>query len=673
MRTAIAVLAVVLVTAGCTSESGDDDRSTGPVAGTADDSSQPSTGVGGDVDNDYDVDIPAGAFDGEREVTVEPGDEPPPEAWGTSARGPAVEISAGGAQPEVPLTVSLPLPADVDVPDLAFLARWDPDDELWYPLPTTYHADTNELRAEIDHLSLFAPFEWVGGRIADGVEWTGRQLKNLFDTVVDGFEVAIEELADFADLIGTNVAGWLAIRGAPPPDCSGPAGELGGQSYELINSADGDQPPLFGCVELDEQSGAITVKVANNRPYGMVIDLAPTASIEPETWPGFGLDSGQAGMLAFYSILDETLDLRQAWVPPGATMLYRIDEADLDADGLEILATSTSAYVGVDLAVELVKALWTENAEDGVKAINCLLVGGSDFLEIVQRFDGGGVLAYLQSFTSCALSFLSDRLSDLLSVAQATAATIPALLSNIRDVGGTGAVENSLTLLPVTEAPAGAVVEFASTFDGGSSDLYRSDGSGFELVGTVTAAQGSVQLTDIAASSSGAVYGVSFDQLYSIDPETSRATLIAGLPSSDTNALDVGPGGQLIAADRSGVVWTIDPQTGNGSEVARFPAGLVSSGDLVVLDDGTVYATAAGGPGEVLVVLDLNRGTALQAFGLPDAVYGLLVRGGKLIGLTNTSSSGRCTMGEVLAIDPQQATYKESGCLDFRAGGAANG
>jgi hypothetical protein len=623
----------------------------------------------------YRVDVGAKAFDTDVEVALEEVDQRPEAPWGIEPLGAAVDITAGGAQPKTPLVLTLPVPDRAIDPELVFIARWDPQEELWYPQPTTYDQAAGVVRAEIDHLSLFAPFEWVGGKIADGIEWTGRQLQAFFGAVVDGWEHGVEQLAAGLDLLGTNVAGWLGIRGASPPECSGLEAEAATQRFELLNSADGDQPPLYGCALVDPGSGRVTVKVANNRPYGMVIDLAPTATLVPETWPGFALDSGQSGMMAFYMMLDEGLGLDQAWVPPGATMLYQIDEDDIGPNGLTILSTSTSAYVGVDLAVELVKAIWVKNASDGLGAVNCLLVGGSDLVEISERFDSGNVLAYLDSFTECARTFLGAKADDVVSVAKSTLSTIPALLSNIKDVGGTGRIENSLQLRWLgggTTAAAGYAASFSAQ---SASDLYRVVDGGFEPIGRVTVQGQGVQLTDIALGPDGVLYGISFSDLYRIDGDRAEASLVGGLSGDQANALAFLPDGRLLLADLGGVISVVDPGSGARTSFGRYPSGLVSSGDLLATGDGGLYGTATDGRAEYLVTIDPTTGsTSTISSALPADVWGLLPGEGRtLLGLTNTAVSGRCTRGELVTIDRDTAAYEFTGCLDFNAGGAAGG
>ena len=394
-------------------------------------------------------------FDEELEVEVSP-DRPEP-AWGTSRLGTAYRMSANGGQPRQPFTISLPATEiDAQDPELVFFARWDPEVEVWVPFVTEYDSATGIITATIDHLSIIAPFEWVGGQIVNGTRWTGRQLKQLYEGAVRGTQVAGDHLAAGLDLLGTNVAGWLGLRGAPRPDC-GEGAETAAELFELSNSAAGDQPPLFGCLTSEPGSSRLTVKVSNNRPYGMVLNIPAGATVVLDSWPGIAIDSGQAGLLAFYELLQSTIGLQESYLPPGGSVNVNIDMAGRDS--LLIDTTSTPAYTGFDLAVELVKAIWLDRVEDAIEVANCLLVGGPNLIEISDNFDPGNALAYYDSFVDCARVIVGDVADDLGSVAKSILSTIPALMSNLKDVSLTEfEVANSLgvTRRQVIGAPSSA-------------------------------------------------------------------------------------------------------------------------------------------------------------------------------------------------------------------------
>ncbi|MCI4082292.1 DUF11 domain-containing protein [Streptomyces sp. MMS21 TC-5] len=144
---------------------------------------------------------------------------------------------------------------------------------------------------------------------------------------------------------------------------------------------------------------------------------------------------------------------------------------------------------------------------------------------------------------------------------------------------------------------------------------------------------------DIAFSPNGStLYGVDFPgapdsaTLYTIDPVTGAET--AGRPISGplaavtsvpaVNGLTARADGMLIAGSfNSSQIFLIDPATGVSTLFpASFPAGTVSAGDFITLDDGDVLAfgsTVVGGPSPVFRIRPDNTvvqiGTVPQTFG----------------------------------------------------------
>ncbi len=230
-----------------------------------------------------------------------------------------------------------------------------------------------------------------------------------------------------------------------------------------------------------------------------------------------------------------------------------------------------------------------------------------------------------------------------------------------------------------TEAPdPPASVAFVSSFDPDvGSDLYRlSDGS-VEPV-TALAFAGSddpVQLTDIAVSSEGELYGSTFDQLVRVDSASGTVEPVAFFSQGPVNALTFLPDGRLLAADLEGRVSIVDIETGVARTVATYPTGQVSSGDLAVAADGTVYAATTTSVNEFLVSIDTVTGEVeILSSVLPLTVYGLIPDpGGGLLGLIHESTTGDCSQGELVELDTSGGTeHRSITCLDFGPGGAAS-
>jgi hypothetical protein len=164
--------------------------------------------------------------------------------------------------------------------------------------------------------------------------------------------------------------------------------------------------------------------------------------------------------------------------------------------------------------------------------------------------------------------------------------------------------------------------------------------------GTVTpVAAATNSLYDIALSANGVLYAVSPDSLYTVDTTTAVMTPVAPL-TTPCNALDFGPDGTLDGAQVNGSgVFTIDQTTGDMAQIATYPDGYESSGDLAVIG-GQLFATVNLGDGldDSLVSVDLTtfQGAVFGPTGYL-CIYGLAADGDQLFGFT-------CN-GEVLAID----------------------
>ena len=101
-----------------------------------------------------------------------------------------------------------------------------------------------------------------------------------------------------------------------------------------------------------------------------------------------------------------------------------------------------------------------------------------------------------------------------------------------------------------------------------------------------------VPLTDIAFDTNGNLFGISFDDFYSIDLTTAAsATLIGRHGISNANALTFGPNNTLYAAgfDVDSALYRVDPETGLASSLGN--TGVASAGDLA-FNGGQLYLAA---------------------------------------------------------------------------------
>lgn len=153
-----------------------------------------------------------------------------------------------------------------------------------------------------------------------------------------------------------------------------------------------------------------------------------------------------------------------------------------------------------------------------------------------------------------------------------------------------------------------------------------------------------------AQSTQGAVYAVDYDQLYSIDPGTLRATLIgkAGFNGAqaigDLSGLTTAPDGTLYAAsDTIKALVRLDPKTGRATVVGSFAIPTSESGRTATapLDFGMAYGCSGKlwlsststdtSPGKLWQVNPDNGATTLVGT-LGHTISGLTIRGGKLLG-----------------------------------------
>lgn len=161
------------------------------------------------------------------------------------------------------------------------------------------------------------------------------------------------------------------------------------------------------------------------------------------------------------------------------------------------------------------------------------------------------------------------------------------------------------------------------------------------------------QMTDIALDKLGRMIGISFDKVYSVDPDTAQCTYLAPL-SRQFNGLsfiapEVAEGQEyLMATALDGSVFEINPQTGQSRTVGSFGGGLTSSGDLVsVKGFGTVATVKLPmGSSDWLAKVDPVSGSAqvIGETGFGD-VWGLGFWKGKVYGF--------CEGGDFILIDVQ--------------------
>lgn len=119
-------------------------------------------------------------------------------------------------------------------------------------------------------------------------------------------------------------------------------------------------------------------------------------------------------------------------------------------------------------------------------------------------------------------------------------------------------------------------------------------------------------LTDVARTSSGAMYGIDGSNLYSIDPSTGARTLIGalGAGAGEMNALAANGNALLAASHFATSLYSVNPTTGAATALTGS-LGYVSMGDLA-FHGGSLYATVENGSFTDLVKVGLT-GTSFTA------------------------------------------------------------
>lgn len=132
----------------------------------------------------------------------------------------------------------------------------------------------------------------------------------------------------------------------------------------------------------------------------------------------------------------------------------------------------------------------------------------------------------------------------------------------------------------------------------GKLALFNTETHEYTEIGTMGAI-----MTDVAVSPSGELFGVSFNKLYSIDPETAESTEIGALGGFGMNSLTFTPDGQLYGgAYNSTNLFSIDVNTGQASPAGTM--GEQSSGDLVYHEGELMMSTRSG----KLISIDMENG-----------------------------------------------------------------
>ncbi len=169
-------------------------------------------------------------------------------------------------------------------------------------------------------------------------------------------------------------------------------------------------------------------------------------------------------------------------------------------------------------------------------------------------------------------------------------------------------------------------VTFGAGVAGAGPIMHVHDSGG--NLGTVDAATGSVniignmgvQMTDIAFDSSGNLFGLTFDGLYSINTTTAASTFIGNHSIQGGNAFVFGSDGTLYAAGNSTTsLFTINTLTGVSTNIGNM--GFSSGGDLA-FNNGNFYLASNSNELIRIDLSNIENSSSVGNFGV-GGVFGL--------------------------------------------------
>jgi hypothetical protein len=191
-----------------------------------------------------------------------------------------------------------------------------------------------------------------------------------------------------------------------------------------------------------------------------------------------------------------------------------------------------------------------------------------------------------------------------------------------------------------------------------SSALYKVDPDTLAItkIANFVWSNGSDSMTDIAIDKTGVMIGVSYTSVYRLDVTTAVATRMSDGLSGTFNGLSFVPaamlgttGDDVLVGTRNadGVVFRIDPMTGQATAIGNMGGSFASSGDLVAVTNFGTAQTADNGLSADRLVRLAPQTFAATAVGSDigyGEIWGVAYWKDKIFGFT----SG----GEFVTIDP---------------------
>ncbi len=172
-------------------------------------------------------------------------------------------------------------------------------------------------------------------------------------------------------------------------------------------------------------------------------------------------------------------------------------------------------------------------------------------------------------------------------------------------------------------------------------------------------------VNDIAVTPDGKLYAVSKTTLYQVDPFTAKLTKVTVVKDKNDKSpppnvsLTFEKSGVLLASDMAGSLLRIHykgSKMGQVENIGHYGSGLGSSGDLVAIQDGTLFGVSHKGGGasstdNLLLRINPSTGKATPVGKIGHGyVWGLAYWAGIIYGFTSEKNPEG---GKLLKIDPK--------------------
>jgi hypothetical protein len=198
---------------------------------------------------------------------------------------------------------------------------------------------------------------------------------------------------------------------------------------------------------------------------------------------------------------------------------------------------------------------------------------------------------------------------------------------------------------------------------------------------------GSDVITDLAVAPNNTIYVVSETAIYTADPNDGHVTKVGSTSACGTKtvALTTTPDGKIWAGDYGGKICQID--ISGATPVVKPPVtmsgGYALSGDMVAVENGTVFGTAyklsdAANTGtqlsNVLVTVDVTTGNTTvigSGTGYPK-LFGASYAGGQVFGFTHDKTGHVVTIDRTTGLGTVYATFSDGGTPISFAGAGVN-